>query len=115
MTDDSEPERDGFFGVCDLAIGFRTSLGRRREACPEHRRGALDAPRIEALRGRSFEFYFRDVQAGRAGPAFGRQPPRDDLRPALIENSKVGVREVTLVCTLDPALQPAFIPNDDGL
>src|SRR5262245_62910566 len=112
MTDDSEPERDGFFGVCDLAIGFRTSLGRRREACPEHRRAVLDAPRIKALRGRSFKFYFRDVQAGRAGPAFGRQPPRGDLRPALIENSKVGVREVTLVGALDPDLHPEFFADD---
>src|SRR5262245_26909200 len=106
IGDDSHPEIDRFFGMRDLVSRFRAWAGSRR--------GGLDAPCIEAFRGRSLELDLRNVQAGRAGPAFGREPPDGYLRPVLIEDSKVGVRKVAFIRALDPHFHPELFANDDG-
>jgi len=104
-TNDSHAKIDRFFGVDDLAFRFRVRLQRRRTD--------LDAPCIERLCGRSFELDLRYVQDG-ARPTFSREGSRADLHPALVEDSKLRVREVALIGALDPDLHPEFLANDDG-
>ena len=98
MADDSDSKTDGAFSVRDLGIRSR----------------GLDAPRVEALRRRGFEFDLRNIEAGRAGPAVARQRSRGYLCPLVVVDSKVPVREVALIGALDPDLYPESFANHDG-